>query len=149
MASLEEQIKDDLKTAMKAKNADEVSVLRMVQASLRNQAIAKKGELTDDDVTKLLSSAIKQRKDSAESFRQGGREESAVKEEEEITVLKRYLPEELSEDAVRAIVQEVVAETGASSSGDMGKVMGPVMKKVQGRADGSFIKQLVEEALSN
>lgn len=147
MSSLEDRIKADLKAAMLGKKKDEVSALRMIQADVRNRAIDKKDDLTDEDVMNVITKALKQRKDSIASFREGGREEAAAKEEAEAVVLKRYLPEEMSEDSVRELVNGVIEESGAESMSDIGKVMGPVMQKVKGRADGSFVKQLVEEAL--
>ena len=149
MSSLEDRIKADLKTAMLAKNKDEVSALRMIQSDVRNRAIDKKEELSDDDVMNVITKALKQRKDSIASFKEGGRDEAAAKEEAEAAVLKRYLPEEMSEDAVRELVAGVMEESGAKTMADIGKVMGPVMQKVKGRADGAFVKQLVEEALKS
>lgn len=148
MSSLVERIQEDLKQAMREKRAADVSALRMVQADLRNAKIAKKEELTDEEAAKVITKAIKQRKDAALSFREGAREEAAVAEEAEITVLKGYLPEALSEDVVKEIVRKIMAASGATSKKDIGKVMGPVMKEIAGKADGSFVKQLVEAELA-
>lgn len=147
MPSLVERIQEDLKMAMRAKRAADVSALRMVQSDLRNARIAKKEDLTDAEAGKVITKAIKQRKDAAISFREGGREEAAIAEEAEVTLLKAYLPEELSEEAVRALVSKVIASSGAVSRKEIGKVMGPVMKEIAGKADGTFVKQLVEAEL--
>lgn len=104
--------------------------------------------LADAEVIEVLSRAVKQRKDAAEQYVAGGRQELADKEKKEIEIISAYLPEQLSEDKIREIIKNVISETGASSKADMGKVMGQAMGKLKGQADGSVVKKIVEELLS-
>lgn len=146
--SLTDRIADDLKTAMRAKDAQRLSVLRMLKSAVGNWELAQGKTAGDDELQKLISTQVKQRKDASEQFRAGGRPEMAAQEEAEAAILSSYLPEQLGEDEVRAIVTETVAETGATSPADLGKVMGALMPKLKGRADGGLVNRLVKEALS-
>lgn len=148
--SLKEKIQSDLKAAMKAGETEKRDVLRMLDSSIKNAEIEKgKREegLSDEEVIELVSRAIKQRKDSISQYKQGGREDLADKENQEVEYLSGYLPEQLSEDDLRSIISDVISETGADSASDMGRVMGAVMGKVKGQADGNLVKKLVEEML--
>ena len=147
MPKLESQIKDDLKTALKSKEELTVSVLRMLMADIKNAAIEKKEDLDDEEVTQAVTKAVKQRKDAIASFQEGGRDELAAKEEKEIEILQKYLPEQLSEEEIAKVVDGVIKSTGASSAAEFGKVMGPVMSKLKGQADGQVVNKIVKEKL--
>ena len=146
---LKDQIIADLTTAMKAKDADSTSTLRMVKAALMNRQIDKGGELDDDEVTKALQSLVKQRRDSIEQYEKAGRPELAAKESVEISVIEKYLPQAATADEIRAAVDAAVAETGASSMKDMGTVMKAAMVHLAGRsADGRAVSEAVKTRLA-
>lgn len=147
---LRKKIQDDIKEAMKSGDAIRRDVLRMLDSMVKNAEIEKgKREqgLTDDEVVELVARSIKQRKDSAEQYRNGGREDLAEKEDGEIKILAQYLPEQLGEDELRQIVRSEIEKSGANSKADMGKIMGAVMAKVKGKAEGGLVKKIVEEEL--
>lgn len=147
--SLKDTIVADLTAAMKAKDADKVSVLRMVKAALMNRQIDKGGELTDDEITKALQTLVKQRRDSAEQYENAGRSELASKENAEIAFIEAYLPQSASDDEIAAAVEAAVAETGASSMKDMGTVMKAAMANLAGKsADGKKVSEAVKNKLS-
>lgn len=148
--SLELNINAAIKTAMLAKAEADLRALRAIKAAI---LIVKTSEgagadLTEADESKLLQKLAKQRKDSLEIFRQQNREDLAKKEEEELEVIERYLPKQMSEDELRAEVTAIIASTGASSPADMGKVMGVASKQLAGKADGKAISALVKELLA-
>jgi uncharacterized protein YqeY len=146
--TLQETIVADLTAAMKAKDADRLSVLRMVKANLMNRKIDKGGELTDDEVLKALQSLVKQRRDSIEQYESAGRTELAAKEAAEIAVIEVYLPQAASQDEVNAAVEAAVVETGASSMKDMGTLMKATMAKLAGKsADGKMVSEAVKARL--
>ena len=146
--SLRDKITADLTAAMKAKEADRLSTLRMVKANLMNRQIDKGGELTDDEVVKALQSLVKQRRDSIEQYEKAGRTELAAKEAAEVAVIEAYLPQAASTEEIEAAVAEAVAETGASSMKDMGAVMNAVMVKLAGKAaDGKAVSEAVKARL--
>ncbi len=142
------QLKADMKAAMKAKDKDTLSTVRMLISSLKNQAIELKRDLTEEDILDVLSTEAKKRRDAAEQYREGGREELAEKEDNELTVIEKYLPRQLSDHEVVQMVEEIIAEVGAETRRDMGKVMGAIMPKVKGRFDGSRVKDIVMEKLA-
>lgn len=147
MATLED-INQNLKAAMLAKDELQVSVLRMLKTDLMK--IEKEGggtEITDEVVANTAKRMIKQRRDSAEQFKKGDRIELAEKEEAEIKFLEAYMPEQLSEEVVRDTVKETITELSVTDKNGMGKVMGVVMGKLKGQADGSLVKKIVEEEL--
>jgi uncharacterized protein len=147
--SLKDTIVTDLTAAMKAKDADRVSTLRMTKAALMNRQIEKGGELTDDEVVKALQSLVKQRRDSIEQYEKAGRNDLAAKESAEVAVIEEYLPRAASPSEIAAAVSEAVAETGASSMKDMGTVMKAVMPKLAGKsADGKAVSEAVKAKLS-
>jgi uncharacterized protein YqeY len=148
--SLEQQINDGIKVAMKAKNEPELRSLRAIKAAI---LLAKTsgdytGELTQSDEMKLLQKLVKQRKDSLDIFRQQHRSDLAQKEEEEITVIERFLPKQMDENELREALKKIIAESGASNPGDMGKVMGIATKQLAGKADGKTISGIVKELLN-
>ena len=148
--SLKEQLTEDMKTAMKAKaeGKQRLAVIRMVRSAIRQAEIDGKTELDDAGVVTIISKEVKSRRDSIEEFKKGGREDLVAQNEAEIAVLMPYLPQQLSEDEVRALVKTAVEQTGASSQKDMGKVMGALMPKVKGRADGKLVNTIVRAMLN-
>ena len=147
--SLKEKIVADLTAAMKAKDAEKLSTLRMVKANLMNRQIEKGGELSDDEVGKALQSLVKQRRDSAEQYEKAGRSELAAKETAEIAVIETYLPQAASQEEIDAAVAAAIAETGASSMKDMGTVMKAAMANLAGKsADGKLVSDAVRVKLS-
>ncbi len=146
---LTDKIAADLKAAMLAKNATRLSTLRMLKSAVEYHKIEKKQEnLTDADVTTVIKKQIKQRQDSIEGFEKGNRADLADKEKAELTILKSYLPEELSLAQLEEIVKAVIAEVGATTKADMGKVMKAVQAKTAGRADNRLVSQLVSAKLA-
>lgn len=145
--SLLQQIEQDLSDAMKTKDEKKVSTLRMVKSSLHNWQIANKEEPADADVMAVLQKEIKARQDSIVMYEKGERKDLAEKEKSEVEILKKYLPEQMSEEDIRTKVKEVIGRIGASGPQDMGKVMGPVMGELKGQADGAVVARLVKEEL--
>jgi uncharacterized protein YqeY len=149
--TLQQKIDSDLKEAMKAKEAERLSVLRMVKSAMMNAAIEKHGaggQLTDSDAVVVLRKQVKQRQDSVAGFEKGGRPELAEKERREIAILSGYLPQPLTAEEVASIVQAAIAETGASSKAQMGQVMKIVNERAAGRADGKTLSEAVQKALN-
>ena len=147
--TVQDQITNDIKEAMKAKNVDKLAALRAVKSAIMLEA-TKEGipEVSDEVSLKLIAKLEKQRKDSAAIFEQQNRPDLVVDEVNQLAYLEPYLPAQMSEEEVRKVVQEVIAKVGASSPADMGKCMGPLMGRLNGKADGSFISKLVKEELS-
>jgi len=145
---LKETIDKDLVEAMKSKDENTLLVLRGLKSALKNKEIEKQKDLVDTDVIEVIQSQIKSRRDSVEMYKQGGRAELAQKEEAEIEILQKYLPEQMSEEEIREIVKKAIVKTGATEIKDMGKVMGSVMPQTKGKADGSLISRIVKEELS-
>lgn len=143
--SIQDQLNNDMKVAMKAQDKTKLSVIRMILSSIRNAEIEKKAPLTDDQVLDILVREQKQRKDSLVEFTKGNREDLATKEAAEIEIIEEYLPEQLTEAEVREIVAAIISEVGATTKADIGKVMGQVMPAVKGRADGKTINRIVQE----
>jgi len=139
----------DLKTAMLAKDEKSLRSLRAIKAAilLAKTSEGAAGELKEDDEIKLLQKLVKQRKDSLEIYQQQKRVDLAQKEQEEIEVIEKFLPKQLSADELQLEIKKIIAETGASSSADMGKVMGIATKKLSGKADGKTISAAVRELL--
>jgi uncharacterized protein len=148
--SLEQTIMTDLKTAMLAKDEAAMRSLRAIKAAilLAKTSEGASGELKEEEEVKLLQKLVKSRKDSLEIFQQQNRPELAKKEEEEIAIIEKFLPKQLSADEVKAIVTEIIAATGATSQADMGKVMGAATKQLAGKADGKTISAMVKELLA-
>lgn len=146
-----DQIMTDLKEAMRARDQVRVSCLRMARAEAlkRSKAAAGQAELDEDAWIGLLSSLIKQRRESAEAFRKGDRAERAEHEEREASILQSYLPTPFTEDELRELVVEAIQTTGAATPRDMGKVMGKLRPVVRGRADGKALATLVRSLLAN
>jgi uncharacterized protein len=146
---LRDKINEDLTAAMRAKNAERLSVLRMMKSAIKNKEIELIRELEDAQVLPVLVSLIKQRKDSVEQFTKGGRPELAEKEAAEIKIIEDYLPAAVSDEEIERTVESVIAELGVTSIKDMGRVMKACMPKFTGRpADGQKISALVKSKLS-
>jgi uncharacterized protein YqeY len=148
--NLEQKIMAELKTAMLAKDEKTVRSLRAIKAAiiLAKTAEGAGGELKEEDEIKLLQKLVKQRKDSLEIFQQQNRTDLAAKEQEEIEVIEKFLPKQLSTDELKVIIAKIVADTGASSPADMGKVMAAATKQLAGKADGKTISSIVKELLT-
>lgn len=145
--TLQTRIESAMRDAMRARDQRRTSTLRMAMAAAHNRQIELGRPLTDEDMLEVLGRAVKQRRESVEQFRAGGREEMAANEVAEAEILSEFLPEQLSAAELEAIVAEAVAETGASSPADMGRVMGAVMPHVKGRADGKAVSEAVRRRL--
>lgn len=151
MPTLSEQITEDIKTAMRAKDTVALSTLRALKSAVKNVAIEKGGAdavLDDQETTAVIRKQIKQRQDSITQFEGAGRSELADKEKAEMAVLEAYLPAAMTAEEIEAVVAEVIAETGATSKADMGKVMKAAQAKTEGRADGKTLSQTIQSKLS-
>ena len=139
---------DDMKSALKAGQKSELGALRNLIGKVKAKQIDSGKDLTKDECIIVMASAAKQLKDSIQQYENGGREDLAENEAFELSIVERYLPEQMSEDDVRAIVKKSIADVGAESLKDMGKVMGAAMQAVGGEADGSIVQKMVREELS-
>ena len=146
--TLRERLHDDTTAAMRSGDALRRDTLRMVQDAIYKTEKAKRVTLSEDEVLGVITREVKTRRESVDAFRKGGREDLASKEEAEIAILSGYLPEQLTDDELRALVDEAVAATGAASARDLGKVMGWLSPKIRGRADGKVASGLVAQALA-
>ncbi|HBA83100.1 MAG TPA: glutamyl-tRNA amidotransferase [Verrucomicrobia bacterium] len=142
-------LQEDIKIAMKAKEMDKLTALRTLLAQIKDATINAGREPTDADVAAVVAKAIKQRRESVEQFRQGGREDLAQKEENEIAVFTKYQPQQLDQAGIEELVRKCIAETGAAGKKDMGKVMQALMPHVKGRADGKLVNQIVNTLLGS
>ncbi len=146
------KINEDLVTSMKSKEDGSelrTSTLRMIKSSIKNAEIAKrgKGELTEEDILGVLSSMVKQRKESVEQYLKANRNDLAEKENKEIEIIQKYLPEQLSTEEVDEIIKSTIQEAGITGMKDMGRLMKELMPKLKGRADGKLVSQRVKEIL--
>ena len=146
--SLIEEIDDELKNAMRARDAERRDTLRLILNALKSSQKELQRPLSEEEELQVLQRERKRRVEAAEAFRSGGREEQAAAEERELDVLEEFMPEPLSEDEVEEIVDDVIAEVGATSMADLGRVMADVMPQIAGRADGSQVSQIVREKLA-
>jgi uncharacterized protein len=145
--TLKERITEDMKAAMRAKEADRLGTIRMLLAAMKQKEVDERIELDDAMVVAIVDKLIKQRKDAASQYEAGARPDLADKEKAEIVVLEAYLPQRLSADEIAAAVKAIVAEVGASGPGDMGKVMGVVKQRLGGQADMGLVSAAVKAAL--
>lgn len=145
--ALIDQIDQDLTGAMKDGQETIVSTLRMLKSAIKNTQIQKQKELTDEDIVSVIQSQIKSRQDSVEMYTKGGREELAKKETDEINIIKKYLPEQMSEEEITKQVKSIITELNATSIQDMGKVMGKASENFRGKADMSTVSKIVKENL--
>jgi len=146
--SLNQRLNDAMKEAMKAKETLRLSTIRLIRSAIKNREIEVREELDDPAVIDILSSLVKQRKESAQIYRENERLDLAAKEEAELEILQEFLPEQLSEVEVLAMIEAAIAETGAASARDMGRVMKIVSVQIKGRADGKRVSDLVKERLA-
>ena len=146
--SLKDQITEDMKTAMRAKDMERLGTIRLLQAAMKQKEVDERVELDDAAIVAIVDKLIKQRKDSIAAFEGAGRQDLADKEKAEMTVLQAYLPARMSEAEVTAAVQAIVAEVGAKGPGDMGKVMGVVKTRLAGKADMGQVSAAVKAALA-
>jgi uncharacterized protein len=142
--SIKDKLKADLVTAMKAKEQAKVDAIRFVNAAIKKVEVDTRKDLDDAAVTGILMNLAKQRRDSIDQFRKGGREDLATKEEAELKLIQGYLPQQMTPDELEALVKTAIAETGAKSAKDMGSVMKAVMAKAAGRAEGGAISATVK-----
>jgi uncharacterized protein YqeY len=147
MPTLKERLSEEMKSAMKGGDKEKLGFVRNLHAAIRKKEIDDRVDLDDAAVAKIAQTLLKQRQDSIDQFRQGGREDLVAKEEAEARFLQTYLPEQMGADEVRKLVDWAVTESKAASAKDMGAVMKLLMPKVQGKADGKLVNQLVKERL--
>lgn len=148
--SLEEKIMSDLKDAMRSKNDGALRALRAIKSAIIITKTAEgfSGQISEEEEVKMLQKLVNQRKDSLEIYEKQSREDLAVKEREEIQVIEKFLPEQMSEEKLKEIIARIISETGASSAADMGKVMGAANKQLAGKADGKTIAAVVKSLLA-
>jgi uncharacterized protein len=151
--SLREQFNEQMKEAMKAKDARRLSTLRMINAALKDKDIANRTEtsregISDDEILGLLAKMIKQREESAEAFEKGGRPEMAANEREEVEIIRSFMPKQMSVDESKAAIQKVIADTGATSMKDMGKIMAALKERHAGQMDFGKASGMVKELLT-
>lgn len=144
---MREKLLKDLVEAMKSKDKDTLSVLRMVKGAMQLEEINKKKELNDDEVIAIIAKQIKTRKESIAEFEKGGRDDLKDAAQSEIAILEKYMPEQMSEEAVLVIIEEVMNEVKPTSMKDMGKIMGAITPKVKGKADLGFVNRTIREKL--
>lgn len=145
--SIRHLVEEAVKSAMRERNKEKTSTLRMALSELKKEEIDRREEITNEDSIKILQRMIKQRKESKAQFLDAGRSELANKENEEILILQDFLPEQLSEEAIKIIVLEAISETQAKEPQDMGKVMGALKSKIKGNADMGIVSKIVKENL--
>ena len=145
--SIKHLVEEAVKSAMRERNKEKTSTLRMALSELKKEEIDRREEITNEDSIKILQRMIKQRKESKAQFLDAGRSELADKENEEILILQDFLPEQLSEEAIKVIVLEAISETQAKEPQDMGKVMGALKSKIKGNADMGIVSKIVKENL--
>ncbi|MCE5388244.1 MAG: GatB/YqeY domain-containing protein [Acidithiobacillus sp.] len=146
--SLREQIQEEMKAAMRARDSERLGTIRMLLAAIKQREVDERREQSDGDVLAVVEKLIKQRKESARQFRDGGRPELAEKEEAEIIILQSYLPAPLTPEEISAAIAAAIAESGASSARDMGKVLAVLRPKVQGRVDMALLSEKVKNSLA-
>lgn len=147
--SLLEKLDNDFKEALKTKNAEKLSVLRLVRSAVKNLEIAKQAGASDEDAVELIQREIKQHRETAAGFKRASRPEEVAKQEAEIALLQSYLPPQLSSDELKDVVAKTIESVGAQGLGDIGKVMGSIMPQVKGRAAGDEVGQMVREMLGS
>ena len=146
--SLKEQIKADIKDAMRAKDTAKRDTLRNLSAAIKQIEVDERKDLTDSEVEAILTKYAKQREDALTQFKEAGRDDLVEKEQAELEIVRAYLPEPLTDEELSAMVKEIIAQVGATSMKDMGKIMGAVKSKAGSRADGGKVNKLVKEILS-
>jgi len=148
MADLKQRIKEDMKTAMRAKEKSRLAVIRLIQAAIKQKEVDERIELDDAQVIAVLDKMLKQRRDSIEQYEKADRQDLADQEKFEVGIIQTYLPQQLTEAELNALIDEVISTTGAESVKDLGKVMGMIKPKVQGRADMKAVSGQIKQRLS-
>lgn len=146
--ALSQKIDQDFREALKAKEEVRTLCLRTLKTEVKNKQIEKGYELTDEEMSGVISSLVKKSKQAAEEFRNGGREDLARKEEQEIEILSRYLPKQLTTEEIENILREIIAEVSASSPKDLGKVMKVAMRRMAGKAQGKEVNEIARKLLA-
>ncbi|MFQ5649598.1 MAG: GatB/YqeY domain-containing protein [bacterium] len=146
--SLQDRLSDDLKLAMKARDALKVGTLRMVRAQLIDAEIARGDALNEDEVLGVLNNAAKKRKEAIAMYEKSSRDDLLAKEKEELEIITAYLPEQLSKEEIERVVSEIIADTGATTQKDLGKVMSSAMQQLKGKADGKVVQEMVRQKLA-
>lgn len=146
--SLKTQLTEDMKTAMRAKDQVSLSTIRLINAAIKQFEVDERTEADDAKVISILTKMVKQRKDSAKIYTEAGRQDLADKENAEIEILNRYLPQMMSAEEIKTVVEAVIAETGASGIADMGKVMGVLKTRLAGKADMGEVNKVLKAALT-
>lgn len=146
--SIQAQLMDDLKAAMKSRDAVKVGTIRMLRAQLKDAEIAKREALSEEEEISALRTAAKRRREAIEMYRKASREDLLEKEKAELDIISGYLPKQLSKEEIEPIAARVIAEVGAATIGDVGKVMGPLMKQLKGKADGKLVQQIARALLA-
>ncbi|MEK7238062.1 MAG: GatB/YqeY domain-containing protein [Nitrospirota bacterium] len=144
---LSERLSEDLKKALKAGEKDALSVIRMIKAAVKNKEIEKRTPLGDEEINGVLLSLARQRKESIEQFSKANRQDLVEKETRELSIIKSYMPRQLTEEELKAVIEDAIKEIGAGSPKDTGKVMKFVMAKVKGQVDGKLVSELVKNLL--
>lgn len=147
--SLKDQLTNDLKEAMKNKEQLRKNVITMVRADIKQIEVDKRIELGDEDVVDIIAKQVKQRRDALDEFEKGGREDLVDQARQEVEILLKYLPQQLSEEEIVKLVSETILEVGASTMKDMGKVMAAIVPKTKGRADGKLVNEIVKKYLQS
>jgi len=147
--SLKTQLTEDMKTAMRAKDQVSLSTIRLINAASKQFEVDERTEADDAKVISILTKMVKQRKDSAKIYTEAGRQDLADKENAEIEILNRYLPQMMSAEEIKTVVEAVIAETGASGMADMGKVMGVLKTRLAGKADMGEVNKILKAALTS
>ncbi|MFQ5636572.1 MAG: GatB/YqeY domain-containing protein [bacterium] len=147
--SLQEQLMQELKAAMKAKESVKMSTLRLLLSQLKNRQIEKREELTSDDELAVVANAVKKRKEAIELYEQSERLDLLEKEKQELEILSVFLPEQLSESEIEEVVANAITETGATTMKEMGRVMKEAMAQLKGKADGKLVQQIVRQKLTS
>ena len=145
--NLKKKINDDLKDSMKSGDKTTRGVLRLINSDIKNMEIEKGGEAGDKEVVEIIKKSVKRRKDSIEQYEKGNRIDLVDREKEELNMLEKYMPEQMSEEEIRKIVASVIKKTGATNTSEFGKVIGAVMKKTDGNVDGNLVSKIVKEEL--
>jgi hypothetical protein len=145
--SISQRLEEDLKEALRARDAIRTSTIRLARAAMKNAEIERQRPLSDEEAVAVLQREVKRRREAIEGFTRGGRDDLVQKEQLELAILLGYLPPMLSEDELRHMAQEMAASAGATSERDLGRLMGQMMKRVAGRAEGKTVERIVRETL--
>jgi len=145
---LSDRIQQEMVLATKARDKERLSALRMIRSALQNRQIEKRGELTDQEVIGVLTSLVKKSKESIEQFQKGNRPDLVEKEEKELQVILSFMPQQMSQEELRAELKKIIEELGAKGSKDLGAVMKSAMERLKGRAEGRLVNQVAKELLS-